>query len=104
MLILDQLLCLMCSQSRSGNEVIPGCVGTPVPGEDYCRLPDPTTEPTPQPTPAPSTPFPTPEPTSEFTLQISFSGSGVPPTPLPECHGDCDDDTQCEGDLQCFQR
>ena len=60
----------MCSQSRSGDEPIPGCVGTPVPGEDYCRYPDPTAEPTPQPTSAPSNPptnLPTAEPTSQPT-------------------------------------
>ena len=95
---------MICSQSRSADEPIPGCVGTPVPGEDYCRYPDPTTEPTPQPTPVPTTPLPTSEPTAVNTLQKVYSGSDPPPNPLPECHGDCDDDTQCEGDLQCFQR
>ena len=38
------------------------------------------------------------------TLQRVFTGDGVPPNPLPECHGDCDDDSQCVGDLVCFQR
>ena len=118
-LVNTDLLSLAYSQYRSGNEPIPGCVGEPVPGEDYCRYRDPTAEPTPQPTPQPTTAAPTseptptpkpttaaptPEPTSPFTLQVSFSGSGVPTNPLPQCHGDCDDDTQCEGDLQCFQR
>jgi len=52
--------------------------------------------PTPPPTPPPSSP-----PT---TLQIVFSGTGSPPNPLPECHGDCDNDSECQGDLRCFQR
>eukprot|EP00984_Skeletonema_dohrnii_P023209 scaffold12278_cov104-Skeletonema_dohrnii-CCMP3373.AAC.9 len=39
-----------------------------------------------------------------IALQIVFTGIGAPPNPLPECHGDCDDDSQCEGDLVCFQR
>ena len=38
------------------------------------------------------------------TLHVVFTGDGVPPNPLPECHGDCDDDSQCAGDLVCFQR
>ncbi len=37
-------------------------------------------------------------------LQKTFSGRGAPPTPLPECEGDCDKDSHCAGDLQCFQR
>eukprot|EP00984_Skeletonema_dohrnii_P031988 scaffold25301_cov104-Skeletonema_dohrnii-CCMP3373.AAC.1 len=83
-LVNTDLLSLAYSQYRSGNEPIPGCVGEPVPGEDYCRYPDPTAEPTPQPTPQPTTAAPTseptptpkpttaaptPEPTSPFTLQ-----------------------------------
>eukprot|EP00986_Skeletonema_menzelii_P005451 scaffold1984_cov144-Skeletonema_menzelii.AAC.4 len=149
---------LVCQQ-RTGNEAIPGCTGTPEPGEDYCRPADPTAPPTPAPTnpvtppptpeptdavtpsptpeptnavtpsptpeptnavtPSPTpeptnavTPSPTPEPTnavtpnptSTSTLQVVFTGSGAPPNPLPECHGDCDDDTQCAGELVCFQR
>eukprot|EP00984_Skeletonema_dohrnii_P002504 scaffold869_cov75-Skeletonema_dohrnii-CCMP3373.AAC.3 len=114
---------LICQQ-RTGNEVIPNCIGVPEPGEDYCRVADPTAPPTPQPTDA-VTPPPTPEPTNAVTppvtpeptnavtppptlpptsLQLVFTGTGAPPNPLPECHGDCDDDSQCEGDLVCFQR
>ncbi len=103
LLLAELIMFLLCSQERT-DEPVPGCIGVPERRKDYCVLADPTTEPTPQPTPEPTTPLPTPVPTSEFTLQRSFSGSGVPPNPLPECHGDCDDDTQCEGDLQCFQR
>lgn len=40
----------------------------------------------------------------EPALQNTFSGKGAPPNPLPNCHGDCDDDSHCEGDLVCFQR
>ena len=72
---------VMCSQSRSGNEVIPGCVGTPVPGEDYCRYPDPTAAPTPQPTPVPTS-----EPTSNPTLAPTNPPTNAPtsePTSLP---------------------
>jgi len=40
----------------------------------------------------------------EPALQQTFSGRGAPPTPLPNCHGDCDNDNHCAGDLVCFQR
>jgi hypothetical protein len=42
---------LACSQLRSGDEPIPGCIGVPVRGEDYCRYPD-----TPEPTGSPTQP------------------------------------------------
>mmetsp|Transcript_25296 Transcript_25296/g.50648 ORF Transcript_25296/g.50648 Transcript_25296/m.50648 type:complete len:889 (+) Transcript_25296:36-2702(+) len=87
---------LVC-EYRDGDEPIPGCIGDAVPGEDYCR---PAVVVSPAPTPA-ATPPPTAPPTS---LQVVFTGIGAPPNPLPECHGDCDDDSQCEGDLVCFQR
>ena len=32
-----------CSQQRSGDEPIPGCIGVHEPGEDYCRPAEPTT-------------------------------------------------------------
>ena len=147
--------CILLSQQRSGTEPIPGCIGDPEPGEDYCRYPD-TSSPTPAPTPVPTqvvtsaptpaltvvvtqaptpeptqvvTPPPTPEPTQVVTppptsmptpnpsnaptpppttaslqLEVTFSGRGSPPNPLPKCHGDCDNDSQCEGSLVCFQR
>ena len=71
----------------------PTNVVTPAP------TPNPTSVTTPNPTNAPPPPSP---PTS--TLTIVFSDPGAPPNPLPECRGDCDDDSQCEGDLVCFQR
>jgi len=37
-------------------------------------------------------------------LQQTFSARGAPPNPLPNCHGDCDNDSHCAGDLVCFQR
>ena len=116
------------SQLRRNNEPIPGCVGDPVYGEDYCRYPDPTAPPTSEPTAgvtevtasptaeptAGVTASPTPEPTVPGTtptqppsppaLQLIFTGIGAPESPLLECQGDCDDDSHCAGDLVCFQR
>ena len=37
-------------------------------------------------------------------LQDVFTAGGDPITPLKECQGDCDSDSQCEGDLKCFLR
>ena len=37
-------------------------------------------------------------------LQKTFSDRGAPPTPLPECEGDCDRDSHCAEGLTCFQR
>ncbi len=76
---------------------MPGCIGDALPTEDYCRPDVPVT---PAPTP-PVTPPPTLPPTS---LQVVFTDIGDPPSPLLECQGDCDDDTQCADDLVCFQR
>ena len=94
----------MCSLQRSGTDPVPGCLGVPDVDKDYCVPAETTLPPTPNPTAVPTNPLPTSEPTALNSLQRTFSGTGAPPNPLPECHGDCDDDTQCEGDLQCFQR
>ena len=37
-------------------------------------------------------------------LQKTFKDRGAPPTPLPECEGDCDRDSHCAEGLTCFQR
>ena len=84
--------CHISSQQRTGNEPIPGCIGTAEPGEDYCRSPDATSPPTPQPT------------GTSAELQVVFEGIGAPPNPLGTCQGDCDNDDECEGSLKCFQR
>ena len=44
--------------------MIPGCVGDPVPGEDYCRYPE-----------------------------LEFVGNPAPTGTLGLCEGDCDTDT-----------
>jgi hypothetical protein len=74
-------------------------------GDCNAPRPPPTTPP-PQ---SPPTYWPTYSPTegddpNPNQLQVTFSGSGSPPNPLPKCHGDCDNDSHCEGSLVCFQR
>jgi outer membrane biosynthesis protein TonB len=71
---------------------------TPEPTQEV--TPPPTSLPTPNPSNAPTSP-PT---TASLQLEVTFSGRGSPPNALPKCHGDCDDDSQCEGSLVCFQR
>ncbi|KAL7450676.1 hypothetical protein ACHAWC_002556, partial [Mediolabrus comicus] len=72
-----------------------------------CNAPRP--QPTTPPPQSPPTYWPTYSPTegddpNPNQLQVTFSGSGSPPNPLPKCHGDCDNDSHCEGSLVCFQR
>ena len=64
---------LIC-QERTGTEPIPGCIGSPVPGEDYCRYPE-----------------------------LTFVGNPVSST-LGICEADCDVDSDCGPNLECFQR
>ena len=64
----------MFSQQRTGTETIPGCLGVPEPGEDYCRYPE-----------------------------LTFVGNPAP-TALGVCEGDCDTDSDCGPNLECFQR
>ena len=116
---------LTSSQQRSGTEAIPGCIGDPKNGQDYCRYPD-EASPTPQPTDAVS-PAPTPEPTQGVTPaptslptpnlsnaptppptpatypELTFVGNPAPST-LGVCEGDCDSDFDCGPDMECFQR
>eukprot|EP00984_Skeletonema_dohrnii_P018883 scaffold8933_cov78-Skeletonema_dohrnii-CCMP3373.AAC.1 len=75
----------------------------PTPQPTNVVTPAPTPNPTPVTTPNPTNAPPPPSPPTS-TLTIVFSEPGAPPNPLPECRGDCDDDSQCEGDLVCFQR
>ena len=80
---------LVCQQ-RSGNEVVPGCVGTPERGRDYCVEPK--------------------QERLDNTLggaTLDVVGNNREPSsvfPLAQCEGDCDSDEDCAGDLICFQR
>ena len=118
---------LICFQ-RSGiqNATIPGCLGTAEEDVDYCidevMAPSeaPSTTPTTQPSLQP-TPMPTDHPTTaifanrsqDFDELIYFSPELVGPSwtsegsemgPFGRCAGDCDLDSDCAGDLICFQR
>lgn len=59
---------LTCQQ-RSGNEDVPGCIGTAVSGEDYCRYPS--------------------------LVLTGDNGSPIEAFPLGLCEGDCDGDGDC---------
>eukprot|EP00540_Astrosyne_radiata_P004977 CAMPEP_0116846014 /NCGR_PEP_ID=MMETSP0418-20121206/13602_1 /TAXON_ID=1158023 /ORGANISM="Astrosyne radiata, Strain 13vi08-1A" /LENGTH=270 /DNA_ID=CAMNT_0004477219 /DNA_START=126 /DNA_END=938 /DNA_ORIENTATION=+ len=98
---------------RSGTESVPGCSGRGVSSCDYCaarHTPAPTPSPTPRPTPNP-TPVPTPNPTPPPPPQgnvMALTGdsrhSCSSSRPCGKCQGDCDDDSECVGDLICYNR
>ena len=64
---------LACSQLRWGDEPIPGCIGVPVRGEDYCRYPD-----TPEPTGSPT------QPTNPGAVNLALQGVATQST---TCYG-----------------
>jgi hypothetical protein len=73
---------LMCFQ-RSGTETVPGCNGSGQGGRDYCYDAGATAT----------------------TLQyMGNNGSPAAQFPLENCRGDCDGDSDCVGELLCFQR
>ena len=37
-------------------------------------------------------------------VDVVYTSSGPPPTPLDRCEGDCDNDGHCAGSLVCFER
>jgi hypothetical protein len=71
---------------RSGFEPVPGCTGEGLESTDYCY--DPMSD------------------VPEDSPLVDVGDNGVPADqfPLGECEGDCDGDSECQGDLQCFQR
>jgi len=105
---------LKCFQ-RDGREEVPGCIGKGQRKSDYCYddsapdTPAPTATPvTSSPTEAPVTPVtssPTASPISDTTLFIA-GDNGTPSNafPLGKCEGDCDGDSDCSGNLKCFER
>lgn len=83
---------LECFQRNPGDSrKIPGCKGTPLTGDtDYCYDPNDASQ---QP--------------SSGNPQLNDKGSNWLPVksyPLGLCEGDCDGDSDCEGDLVCHQR
>ena len=63
-----------------GNADVPNCLGVPD-SSDYCIKP---------------VPF--------LLTERGNNGNPAANFPLGECEGDCDSDTDCAGDLLCFQR
>lgn len=73
---------LMCFE-RAGTESVPGCSGSGQSGKDYCYDAGATNN----------------------TLRImGNNGSPAARYPLGMCKGDCDRDSDCSGDLLCFER
>ncbi|EJK46265.1 hypothetical protein THAOC_35075 [Thalassiosira oceanica] len=68
---------LICFFRNDGDDLPPGCDGTPQSDWDYCYQPLPTLE---------------------------DLGADPIAENMPKCTGDCDYDSQCAGDLKCFQR
>jgi len=99
----DCALGLICFQ-RTSNEDVPGCIGGESDAEktDYCILDPfgPGYGPSSSPVSAPNAPITRPV---GDPLRIQNLG-WEPPTPLPECAGDCDVDADCEVGLICYQR
>ena len=96
---------LKCFQ-RNGVQAVPGCMGSGTSGSDYCY--EPTTAPV----------------TATNNPQVTTGGSGATLTntamtnifgrlrgpgcsrnrPCGLCHGDCDNDDECAGNLICYQK
>jgi hypothetical protein len=99
---------MICFQRSSGDLEVPGCVWGKGSWElkkddsDYCIQP-PTTPTVPTPTaPTPSAPTPS---YKEIRYVGNPCGDAFPQTGLcEECTGDCDYDSDCEGDMVCLQR
>ena len=68
---------MKCYQ-RFGTEPVPNCLGEGVDKRDYCAYK-----------------------TSNYLWYI---GNREDPGILGECEGDCDNDSQCIGDMICFER
>ena len=103
---------LVCFQ-RTSDENVAGCWGTALDGWDYCYdprgsapapPPPPTFRPPPPPTPRPPSPS-TPRPAASTTVRFKdYTMDGCGTAACGQCEGDCDRDTDCEGNLICFQR
>ena len=79
---------LKCFQ-RNEYDKVPGCSGTGTKGSDYCYDPNKFNDVYPP----------------QTTLKHTGNGrGGTNSRPLNECEGDCDKDSDCFGDLKCFQR
>ena len=72
---------ILCYKRR-GVEKVPGCLGTGVEGKDYCAYRNP----------------------SNYLLYVGNNGEPSDVFPLGLCQGDCDNDGECAGGLECFQR
>lgn len=113
---------LYCYQRNSPYQDVPGCLGgnedpsltdycvstalpsttpdtVPVPSTNAPAIANPTAQPVALPTRMPSTSAPIAGNLPNVTV-VGWS----PTSPLNECEGDCDEDTDCASGLICFQR
>ena len=89
---------LKCYDRRSSlgnqNGPVPGCEGTGRTGHDYCYQPTEDTT---------SGTAPTAAPNQSLSLTDKKPQCSKD-SPCDKCAGDCDNDDECTGNLQCFQR
>jgi hypothetical protein len=71
---------LACFQQDGTNTFIPGCTGQVTSGTNYCYNPD------------------------DFNDLVTIQYESRDSEGLSRCQGDCWSDTECSGDLKCFQR
>jgi len=88
---------LVCFQRDGGDPAPPGCVGSTEGATDYCVLPEDLLK------NQPPIPAPAPVPSGDLAV-VGDGGSPASVFPLGRCLGDCDRDSDCAGDLVCYQR
>lgn len=98
---------LICFQKGlGGSGEVPGCSGRDTSRNDFCI--DPADVGGAPSGPSPTSPTaPAPAPTSSGSRTALFNYGASPPSsvfPLGVCEGDCDVDSDCEGNLRCLQR
>ncbi len=97
---------LICVQRETASyKPVPGCLGGEANsgGTDYCARPNAAIV-TANPTTAPPTISPAPTPAYPRVKKIGNNWNPAAGFPLNECEGDCDRNSDCKGNLICFER
>lgn len=90
---------LICYQ-RFGNEEVPGCTGSALYQYDFCYDPNLANNNSPVNPPVSGAGGET----WETPLKYLVGKGDEPPGKLKKCEGDCDNDSECDVSLVCFQR